>query len=138
MVGVMDHPVRRAAVPDSHVHRADDQVGRRPITHRPADDHPGEGIDHDGQVEPAFIGGVLRQIADPQIIWNGRFKSPPDKIGTNGARRIPAGAASQPAANGEDPEEWLKATLLALKGPFADRTQVEYVLKEVISLQQPA
>ncbi|HHY39589.1 MAG TPA: hypothetical protein GX507_11810 [Clostridia bacterium] len=36
--------------------------------------------------------------------------------------------------DGQDPAKWLEATVPALKGPFADRTWVKHVLREIISL----
>jgi hypothetical protein len=38
------------------------------ITHRPADDFAGEEIEHDGQIEPPFLGWHEGDVGEPNLI----------------------------------------------------------------------
>jgi len=54
------------------------------LTHRPANDLPGEKIKHDSQIEPAFGGWHIAYIGELDLIWafGGEFLAEP--IGGNG------------------------------------------------------
>src|SRR5208283_4503579 len=55
-IGMMDQARRRILPLDGHGQCCDRQFRPHVIAHRPADDLPGEKIEHDGQIEPAFGG----------------------------------------------------------------------------------
>ena len=38
------------------------------VTHRPADDFAGEEIEHDGQIEPPFLGWHVGDVGEPNLI----------------------------------------------------------------------
>ncbi len=53
-IGMMDQARRRILPLDGHGQCCDRQFRPHVIAHRPADDLPGEKIEHDGQIEPSF------------------------------------------------------------------------------------
>ena len=56
------------ASPDGHLQGVDDELGAEVIRDRPADDATREGVDHSRQVDLAFCGRVLGDIADPEDV----------------------------------------------------------------------
>lgn len=48
--------------------------------HRPAHDHPGEEIDLHGQVQPALIGGNVRDIPGPGLVGAAGVEDPIQQI----------------------------------------------------------
>lgn len=55
-IGVVDEARRRLLALDGHGQGRDGQFRPHMVTHRPADDLPGEEIEDDGQIEPSFPG----------------------------------------------------------------------------------
>ena len=55
-IGMMDQARRRLLALDGHGQGCDRQFRPHVVTHRPANDLPGEKIEHDSQIEPAFRG----------------------------------------------------------------------------------
>ena len=53
---------------DGHGQCCDRQFRPHVIAHRPADDLPGEKIEHDGQIEPAFRGWHISYVGKPDLI----------------------------------------------------------------------
>jgi len=49
------------------------------IAHRPADDLPGEEIEHDGQIEPSFSGWHAGYVGEPYLMGavGGKFLAEP-------------------------------------------------------------
>ena len=52
-----------------HAQRADDDVTRHVRAQAPADHLTAEQVDHHGQEQPAFVGGDVRDIARPALVW---------------------------------------------------------------------
>ena len=55
-IGMMDQAGRRLLPLDGHGQGRNGQFRPHVVTHRPADDFAGEEIEHDGQIEPPFLG----------------------------------------------------------------------------------
>src|SRR5450631_1226925 len=55
-IGMVDQAGRRLLPLDGHGQGCDGQFRPHVVTHRPADDFAGEEIEHDGQIEPPFLG----------------------------------------------------------------------------------
>ena len=53
---------------DGHGQGCDGQVCPHVVTHRPADDFAGEEIEHDGQIEPPFLGWHIGDVGEPNLI----------------------------------------------------------------------
>jgi hypothetical protein len=53
---------------DGHDQGCDGQFRPHVVTHRPADDFPGEEIEHDGQIEPPFLGWHVGDVCEPNLI----------------------------------------------------------------------
>lgn len=69
VVGVMDHPLARTAVPDRHLERAHDQLGAQVISHRPTDHPATEDVEDDGQIEKALpLGRDVRDVRNPEVV----------------------------------------------------------------------
>ena len=56
------------ALGDGHVQGVQDQFGAQVGSHGPAHDPPREGIQDHGDVEPAFVGGLLGDVGDPELV----------------------------------------------------------------------
>src|ERR1700753_1810278 len=50
-IGVMHERIRLATAPDRHHQSIRDQLSRHASTHRPADDTPGEQVDHSRDIQ---------------------------------------------------------------------------------------
>ena len=62
-------PSAGLAVPDSHLQRPYDQLSTQMCRHRPADHPPAEHVEHDGQIQKAFLhGGHIRDVRDPELV----------------------------------------------------------------------
>ncbi len=48
--------------------RAAGQFRPHVVTHRPADNFPGEEIEHRGQIEPPFLGWHVGKVGEPNLI----------------------------------------------------------------------
>ena len=55
-IGMMDQARRRLLALDGHGQGRDSQFSSHVVTHRPSNNLPGEKIEHDSQIEPAFRG----------------------------------------------------------------------------------
>jgi ABC-type lipopolysaccharide export system ATPase subunit len=66
MVRVVNQPILWTTVPNGHVYRTHNQISHWTLSHAPAHNLSGEGIDHSGEVEPAFVGGMLCYVGNPQ------------------------------------------------------------------------
>ena len=74
---MVDQRGRRLLPLDGHGQGCDGQFRPHVATHRPADDFAGEEIEHDGQIEPPFLGWHVGDVGEPNL------------IGVNGARNFP-------------------------------------------------
>jgi hypothetical protein len=70
VVGVTDRGVvlGGSAPPERHLEGIDDELGPDVIGDRPADDASAEGVEDDGDVDLAGVGGVLGDVGDPQLV----------------------------------------------------------------------
>ena len=59
---------RRLLPLDGHGQGRDGQFRPHVVTHRPADDFAGEEIEHDGQIEPPFLGWHVGDVGEPNLI----------------------------------------------------------------------
>ena len=57
-----------AAVEHGHLERVDREIGAQRPGGLPADDHPGEHVDDERDVDPAGVGLDVGQIGDPQPV----------------------------------------------------------------------
>ena len=67
-IGMMDEARRRLLALDGHGQGGDGQFRPHVIAHRPPDDLPGEKIEHDGKIEPAFGGWHICDVGEPDLI----------------------------------------------------------------------
>jgi hypothetical protein len=67
-IRMMNEARRRFLPLDGHGKRCDGQFSPHVITHRPANDLPGEEIKHDSQIEPAFGGWHIAYIGEPDLV----------------------------------------------------------------------
>jgi hypothetical protein len=70
---MVNEALRRSAVQDGHVQGAEGEMPVDRIRHRPADDLARVEIEQRRQIEPAFLGANVGDIADPCLIWSSRF-----------------------------------------------------------------
>ena len=68
-IGMVDQARRRLLPLDGHGQGRDGQFRPHVIAHCPADDLPGEKIEHGGQIEPSFGGWHIGYIGKPHLIW---------------------------------------------------------------------
>ncbi|GAA2104376.1 hypothetical protein GCM10009801_79960 [Streptomyces albiaxialis] len=71
-VGVKDHPGWWAALMAGRARGIDDQAGAQVIGGGPAHDAGGGDVDDGSQVEPAFVGGDVGDVAAPAGVGGGR------------------------------------------------------------------
>jgi hypothetical protein len=93
----MDRPGPWLALGDRHVEGVKDQLGAQVLGPRPADDPAGEAVQHDRQVQPAFIGALLGEVGHPRPVRSWWGEVPLDQVGCGGGLWVPAGQAAQPA-----------------------------------------
>jgi hypothetical protein len=62
----MDQPGRWLSLGDRHVQGVKDQFGAQELSHRPADDPAGEGVQDDRQVQPALARALLGDVGHPE------------------------------------------------------------------------
>ena len=74
-VRVMHQARRRFPAEPRHGQRVDHDVGCHSRLDRPADDFAIEQIEHDGQVQPAFVGPDVREIGRPRLVGRRRARS---------------------------------------------------------------
>ena len=65
LIGMMQQRIRPAAPPQRHRQGVDDELRGHRRAHRPADDPPGEEVENDGDVKPAFRRPDVSEIRDP-------------------------------------------------------------------------
>ena len=53
---------------DGHGQGRDSQFSSHVVTHRPSNNLPGEKIEHDSQIEPAFRGWHISYVGKPDLI----------------------------------------------------------------------
>ncbi len=93
----MDEPGRRLAQVDGHLEGVEDEVGLEVLGGLPANDAAAADIQHEGEVDEAFAGLQVGEVADPQLVGGRCREAPLDEIGR--ARRCVVGLC-QPAASG--------------------------------------
>jgi hypothetical protein len=98
LVGVMDHPLGRPAVPQGHVARRQDQLGAQVLGHGPADHPATEHIEHDRQGEQAGPGRHRRDIRRPAPIGRVGRERPLDPVGRGQRLRVAHGGPGRSAA----------------------------------------
>ena len=67
-IGMVSEAGRRLLPLDGHGQGRDGQFRPHVITHRQADDFAGEEIEHDGQIEPPFLGWHVGDVGEPNLI----------------------------------------------------------------------
>jgi hypothetical protein len=99
-VAVKDHTVDVTAPRgDGHGERVSDELGAHVIRSGPAEHPPTEQINDGGQVEPAFAGVQMREVAAPHDVGCGRVEVTPDVIVGRG-RALVDDRGAHPAAAG--------------------------------------
>lgn len=68
-IRVMNASLGRLTQRHSHLQCPDCQVALHPVAYRPANDTPGMQIEDDRQVEPAFSGPDIADVARPFPVW---------------------------------------------------------------------
>ena len=71
-IGVMDDLSRMAALLHRHLQRRQRQTGFQGLLHGPADQPPTVEIQNARQVEPAFGGGQISNVLQPDLVDAGR------------------------------------------------------------------
>lgn len=67
-IRVHDHAARPLAPKQRHAQRIAYQAGGHPFGHRPADHLARKQVQHDGQVQPAFVRARVGHVADPELV----------------------------------------------------------------------
>jgi hypothetical protein len=87
--------LRRLPAQRGHAERVDDEFGAHVFGDGPADDPPGPGVHHRGDVHLSLSGGMLGNVGQPQPVWPGDGELPVDQVFRGGRRRL-AAAVSAP------------------------------------------
>jgi len=77
---MVDHAFRLADG-ERHVQRRKHDIGVQRQRHRPANDPPAEGVEHDGEVEKAGPGWNVGDVGDPKHVGRAGCKAALDKVG---------------------------------------------------------
>jgi hypothetical protein len=80
MVAMMNQVARDLAGPEGLLQRIQGQVGAHGSRRPPADDHPCENIDDEGDVDEAGPRRDIGEIGDPELVWPVRMEHPADEI----------------------------------------------------------
>jgi hypothetical protein len=83
---------------DGHVEGVQDQLGAQVLSHRPAHNSPGEGVQDHRQVQPALVGALLGDVGHPQPVRPWRQEVPFDQVRRRCGGRVAACGAVPPAA----------------------------------------
>ncbi len=91
-------------LPQGHLQRITDQVSRHALRHRPADHPAGIQVNHDGQVQPAFVRPQVGHVTGPGLIRGGHPKVLLEQVGryrqgvaaVGGRLELPGGPGPQP------------------------------------------
>ena len=67
-IGMMHDPRRRPPTKAGHRQRVGRQIGRHARLDRPANHFAIEQIQHDRQIQPAFVGPQVRDIGSPDLV----------------------------------------------------------------------
>jgi hypothetical protein len=67
-IRVVNQARRRFLSLDGHSEGRDSQLRPHMLTHRPANDLAGKKIEHDGQIEPSFLGWDIGYVGEPDLI----------------------------------------------------------------------
>jgi hypothetical protein len=65
---MMDEPFGRAALPEGHGQRVQTEGGCERGSESPADELAAVNVEDAGDVEPAFVGGNIGDVSDPDFI----------------------------------------------------------------------
>ena len=76
----MDQPRRWPLALDGHVQRVDGDLGVQGLAHGPADNLAGVHVEDCGQVQPAFRGGYVSQVSEPDLVRTGGLKVPGEPV----------------------------------------------------------
>ena len=87
-VGMLDATLGRPPQGDRHVQRPDRQIFLQPVADRPADHAPGMQIENDGQINPAFPGPDVADVARPFFVWMICMEIPTQKVRRDVERMI--------------------------------------------------
>ena len=71
-------------VHDRHGERLQCDFGVQRLAHRPADDLAGMQIQYGGEVKPAFAGGDVGQVGEPNLAGSIGDKVRPSRLGAIG------------------------------------------------------
>jgi hypothetical protein len=82
---------------DRHVQRVQDPFGAQVLSHRPADDPAGEGVQHHRHIQPTLAGALLGDVGHPQPVRSWWSDVALDQVGRWSGVRVAAGQTAQPA-----------------------------------------
>jgi len=80
-IGVVQQPRRGLPTTNGHHQRGFHQRGLHRSGHSPLDDLAGKQIHDDRQIQPALLGGEIRDVTAPHAIGHGHGKLPIQEIG---------------------------------------------------------
>ena len=81
LVGMVDQPAPWTPARERHLEGVDDERRAHVGRHRPADDQPGVGVLHRGEVQPALAGAQVGDVSNPQHVRPRRREVTLDQIG---------------------------------------------------------
>jgi hypothetical protein len=82
------------AAPERHVEGVGDELGAAVIAEAPAQDPAAPGVEHERAVDPAFVGAVLGDVGDPELVRAVDCELVVDEIFGGCLGRVALGAAS--------------------------------------------
>lgn len=80
-VGMHDYTFWHAPAPEGHLQSLAGQIGGHTLGHGPPDNHAREKVDHDRQIQPAFIGPQVGDIAHPFAVRSRSGEVLPEQVG---------------------------------------------------------
>ena len=88
VVRVRDQSRLGLAQPVRHLQRVEHELGARVGGELPADDHPAEAVEDEGQVDEALPGPEVGEIADPLLVRAGGGELALEEVGCPLGRRL--------------------------------------------------
>jgi hypothetical protein len=129
---------------ERHPHRVEHEISAHVGGELPANDHAGEHVDQEREVQAALPGAQVGEVADPQAVGRGRGEVPIDeiwqlvrlRIRDRGPPRLPSAFRAADALLAHQPGDLVTAGGLALPPQLMPHPPVPVAL-EVLLMHGP-